>query len=39
MSFETIEMRPHGMTPIDTVQSWFNANGWTHEKIGDEEVV
>ncbi len=39
MSFDEIEMRPHGMTPIDTVQSWFNANGWTNEKIGDEEVV
>jgi hypothetical protein len=39
MSFEDIEMRPHGMTPIDTIQSWFNANGWTNEKIGDEEVV
>lgn len=26
-------------TPIDTLESWFSANGWSNERIGDEEIV
>lgn len=26
-------------TPIDVLESWFSANSWSHERIGDEEVV
>lgn len=26
-------------TPIDTLESWFEAHGWSHERIGDEEIV
>lgn len=26
-------------TPIDTLESWFAANGWSNERIGDEEIV
>lgn len=25
--------------PIDVLESWFSAHGWTHERIGDEEIV
>jgi hypothetical protein len=25
--------------PIDVLESWFAAHGWTHERIGDEEIV
>jgi hypothetical protein len=26
-------------TPIDTLESWFEAHNWSHERIGDEEIV
>jgi hypothetical protein len=26
-------------TPIDILQDWFDAHGWSHERIGDEEIV
>jgi hypothetical protein len=26
-------------TPIDVLETWFSANSWSHERIGDEEVV
>lgn len=25
--------------PIDMLESWFEAHGWTHERVGDEEIV
>ncbi len=25
--------------PIDMLESWFAAHGWTHERIGDDEIV
>lgn len=26
-------------SPIDMLESWFDAHGWNHERVGDEEVV
>lgn len=26
-------------SPIDALQSWFAAHGWSHERVGDEEIV
>jgi hypothetical protein len=26
-------------TPIDTLESWFDAHGWSHDRIGDEEII
>ncbi|WP_294395289.1 YbjN domain-containing protein [uncultured Sphingomonas sp.] len=25
--------------PIDTLESYFDARGWTHERLGDEEII
>ena len=25
--------------PIETLESWFSAHNWLHERIGDEEIV
>ncbi len=25
--------------PIDMLETWFDAHGWTNERIGDEEIV
>ena len=25
--------------PVDTLEAYFEAHGWTHERIGDDEVV
>jgi hypothetical protein len=25
--------------PIDVLQTWFEARGWTHERLGDEEII
>ncbi len=33
-------LSPKGaLTPIDTLEGWFSAHGWNHERIGDEEIV
>lgn len=39
MSFDEIDVAPNGGTPITTLASWFAAQGWSHEQIGEEEVV
>jgi len=26
-------------TPIDVLEAWFEANGWSNERIGEEEIV
>ena len=25
--------------PIDMLEAWFDARGWSHERVGDEEIV
>jgi hypothetical protein len=39
MSIEDIDDEANGEAPIDVLESWFAAHGWTHERIGDEEIV
>jgi hypothetical protein len=37
----TIELDGDGQraAPIDMLETWFDAHGWTHERIGEEEIV
>jgi hypothetical protein len=28
-----------GSEPIDMLEAWFEAHGWTNERVGDEEIV
>jgi hypothetical protein len=39
MTFDDLDVRPGGSTPIDTLEAWLNAHGWTFERVGDEEIV
>jgi hypothetical protein len=39
MTFDDADMIPQGSTPIDTLASWYAAQGWVHERVGEEEVV
>ena len=39
MTFDDVELTPHGSTPIDTLAAWYGAQGWVHERVGEEEVV
>lgn len=39
MTIEDLAPRPSGSTPIGALEGWFAAHGWTHERIGDEEIV
>jgi hypothetical protein len=36
---DEIDMSSDGATPIDVLENWMAAHGWTHERIGDEEIV
>jgi hypothetical protein len=38
MAIEALEDAGSG-TPIDVLETWFSARGWTHERIGDDEIV
>ena len=39
MTIDDIESNDGPSTPIDTLERWFAANGWSHERVGDEEIV
>jgi hypothetical protein len=39
MTVEDIRMNEDSSGPIDMLESWFDAHGWTHERLGDEEIV
>jgi hypothetical protein len=39
MSFEDIDIQPQGGSPIHTLASWYAAQGWAHERVGEEEIV
>ena len=34
-----IDSDSHRAAPIDMLDAWFEAHGWTHERIGDDEIV
>jgi len=34
-----IDMEGQRAAPIDMLETWFEAHGWTHERIGDDEIV
>ncbi len=39
MTLDDIMTHKGAATPIDILESWFAAQGWNHERVGDEEVV
>lgn len=39
MRVQTIDHDTVSDAPIDMLESWFDAHGWTNERIGDDEVV
>jgi hypothetical protein len=38
MAMENLDESGSG-APIDVLETWFGAHGWTHERIGDDEIV
>ena len=38
---ENVEIDIDGQraAPIDMLEAWFEAHGWTHERVGDDEIV
>jgi hypothetical protein len=39
MTFDDMEISAEGGSPIHTLAAWFAAQGFTHERVGEEEVV
>ena len=39
MRVSEIDLDGQRAAPIDMLEAWFEAHGWTHERIGDEEIV
>lgn len=39
MAFENIDMNHEPSAPIDMLEAWYKAQGWTNERIGDDEIV
>jgi hypothetical protein len=39
MTFDELNQSEDGASPIETLEAWFAANGWSHERLGDEEIV
>jgi hypothetical protein len=41
MTMRTVEIDIDNQraAPIDMLEAWFEAHGWTHERIGEEEIV
>jgi hypothetical protein len=39
MTMDDIMTHKGAATPIDMLENWFGAHGWSHERVGDEEVV
>ncbi len=34
-----IDLDGQRAAPIDMLEAWFEAHGWTHERVGEEEIV
>ena len=39
MTIDDLDINQPGTTPIDTLESFFEAHGWNHDRVGDEEIV
>jgi hypothetical protein len=39
MAIEPIDINNSASAPIEMLESWFAAHGWTHERLSDEEIV
>lgn len=39
MTMDDIDRDAGDSTPIDTLENWFSANGWSHERIGEGEIM
>jgi hypothetical protein len=39
MTIDDLEVNQPGTTPIDELEAFFSAHGWSHDRIGEEEVV
>jgi hypothetical protein len=39
MDIDHNEMAQNSGSPIDVLEQWFAAHSWSHERVGDEEIV
>jgi hypothetical protein len=39
MSFSTTDMSHEDTSPVDALEGWFEAHGWAHERLGDDEII
>ncbi len=39
MAFEHIDMSDDPTAPIEMLEAWYDAQGWSNERIGDDEIV
>lgn len=39
MTIDDSEQQQPGSTPIDVLEAFFSAHGWTHDRLGEEEIV
>jgi hypothetical protein len=39
MAIVSSDMTPGSAAPIDMLETWFAAHGWSHERIGEDEIV
>ncbi len=39
MAITIADMNAEGATPIDALEGWLDAHGWTNERVTDDEIV
>lgn len=39
MTYDELTSEDDGASPIDTLEAWYDAHGWSNERLGDEEIV
>lgn len=39
MDIDHHDLASSNSAPIDMLEHWFTAHGWSHERVGDEEIV
>ncbi len=39
MALSSVDLSQDSASPIEMLETWFNAHGWTHDRVSDDEIV
>ena len=39
MALNVVDLPEGSTSPIEMLETWFSAHGWTHDRVGDDEIV